>query len=294
VRSRARRRLAAAALLTAGCNGIAGSGAGCGVIEGPRPLPGGLKESSGVAASLKTRNVFWTHSDDTGPAVLWAVEDDGSVLGRVELEGTKVFDAEDIASGSCAAGSCLYLSDAGDNYDERDTAFVYRVPEPDPGAGTAHAERLPILLPDGPRDIEAIFVLPGEQLFLVTKGREEPISVYRYPPPLRPDVPVTVEEVQRLSDNSRVLPRQVTGASAKADGSVVVLRTYETLLFYRWTGDRLEPLPDGTVNLRSLREAQGEGVAVAPDGMVVLTSEGGPARAAGSITVLRCRFDETD
>lgn len=277
-----------------GCGGWGGAGAGCGVAEGPRPLAEALVESSGVAPSLREKDVFWTHSDDTGPGVLWSIRADGSAIGRVALEGVSLFDAEDIAASSCPAGSCLYLGDIGDNYDERDTIAIYRIPEPPPGAVTARAERFPILLPDGARDIEAMFLLPGERLFLVTKGREQPVTVYRYPRPLRPDTAVTLEEVQRLSENPRVLPRQVTGASAAQDGSIVVLRTYETLLFYRWTGAKLEPLPNGTVNLRSLREAQGEGVAVAPDGLVVLTSEGGPARAAGSVTVLRCRFGDAD
>jgi hypothetical protein len=289
------KRWTAAALLVAlGCTSWAGGGAaGCGVAQGPRPLPPSLDENSGIAPSLRSPGVYWTHSDDTGPGVIWAVTGDGAILGRVELDGVEVFDAEDIASSSCAAGSCLYLADVGDNYNERDTLAVYRVEEPDAVDGSVRSERLPIVLPDGARDIEAIFVLPGERLFFVTKGREQPISVYRYPGPLRPDAAVTVEEVQQLSENARVLPRQVTGASAAPDGSVVVLRTYETLLFHTWDGSKLVPIENGVVNLRSLREAQGEGVGVGADGLVVLTSEGGPARAAGSITVLRCRFGET-
>jgi hypothetical protein len=279
-------------LLAAGCNGWGGA-AGCGVSEGPRPLPEPLNENSGVTPSLRHPGVYWTHSDDTGPAVLWAVTGDGAVLGRVELDGVRVFDAEDIASSACAGGACLYLADVGDNYNERDTLVVYRVSEPEARDGTVASERIPIVLPDGPRDVESIFVLPGERLFLVTKGREQAISVYRYPGSLRPDSTVTVEEVQQLSEGARVLPRQVTGASAAPDGSVIVLRTYETLLFHSWDGGKLVPIEGGVVNLRSLREAQGEGVGVGAGGLVVLTSEGGPARAAGSITVLRCRFGES-
>ena len=226
--------------------------------------------------------------------MLWAVNGDGAILGRVALRDVEAYDAEDIASATCGAGSCLYLADVGDNYDERDTLAVYRVEEPPAADATVRSDRFPIVLPNGPRDVESIFLLPGERLFLVTKGREQAISVYRYPGELRPGVPVTVEEVQQLSENARVLPRQITGASAAPDGSVVVLRTYETLLFHRWDGAKLVPLENGVVNLRSLREAQGEGVGVGADGLVVLTSEGGPARAAGSITVLRCRFPEAD
>ena len=258
-------------------------------MEGPRALPEDLSESSGIAPSLRTPGVYWTHSDDSGPGVLWAVDGRGGVLGQFELAGTRMYDPEDLAAAACAEGRCLYLADTGDNYNERDTVAVYRVVEPAPGDGSVAWQRLPIRLPDGPRDVEAIFVLPGEQIFLVTKGRKNAISVYRYPSPPRPDTLVTLEEVQRLSEGARVLPRQVTGAAAAPDGSVVVIRTYETLLFHRWDGTRLVPVENGTVSLRSLREAQGEGVGVGRDGIIVLTSEGGPADAAGSLTVLRCR-----
>ena len=73
----------------------------------------------------------------------------------------------------------------------------------------------------------------------------------------------------------------------------MVIRTYETLLFHRWDGDTLVALPeDGTVNLRPLREAQGEGVGFGADGVLALTSESGPSGAGGSIALLRCRFEE--
>ena len=281
-----------AGLLFAGCGVWSAAGPGCGIIEEARAFPAGLTEASGVAPSLINTGVYWTHSDDAGPRVLWAVDAQGAVLGEVELEGVRVFDAEDLAAARCGEASCLYLGDVGDNYGERDSLFVYRVIEPEPNSGSVASQRLAMTLPDGARDVEALFVLPGERLFLVTKGQEQPITVYRYPGRLRPDSLVMLEEVQRLSETARVLPRQVTGASAAPDGSVVAIRTYETLLFYQWTGAELALLENGTVNLRTLREAQGEGVGVGEDGLVVLTSEGGPTGGAGSITVLRCRIGQ--
>ena len=278
-----------AGLLFAGCGVWSAAGPGCGIIEGARAFPEGLTEASGVAPSLTNPGVYWTHSDNAGPAVLWAVDAQGAVLGEVELEGVRLFDAEDLAAARCGDASCLYLGDVGDNYAERDTLLVYRVIEPDPRSRSVTSQRLVMALPDGARNVEALFVLSGERLFLVTKGQEQPITVYRYPGRLKADSLVVLEEVQRLSETARVLPRQVTGASAAPDGSVVAIRTYETLLFYRWNGTELVLLEDGTVNLRTLREAQGEGVGVGEDGLVVLTSEGGPTGGAGSITVLRCR-----
>jgi hypothetical protein len=174
--------------------------------------------------------------------------------------------------------------------------MVLRVVEPDPRSqGDVAFQRLLFNLPTGAHDAEAIFVLPGEQLFLVSKGSDEPVTLYRYPPPLRPDTLITLEVVQQLSETPRVLPRQVTGAAASRDGGLVVLRTYETLLFHRWNGGALVPIAEeGTVNLRTLRESKGEGVGFGADGVVALTSETGPAGAGASIALLRCRFDAAE
>ena len=80
-----------------------------------------------------------------------------------------------------------------------------------------------MVLPDGPRDIEAMYVLPSEQIFFVTKGRNHPVTIYRYPPPLRSEDVVTLVEVQRLTTGPVGRPRMVTGASATLDGGTVVL-----------------------------------------------------------------------
>lgn len=194
-------------------------------------------------------------------------------------------------AGCALGGSCLYLADLGDNYEERTFGRILRVPEPDPTApDTLRPEIFPVRLPQGARDIEALLVLPGERLLAVTKGRNHAITVYRYPGVLRPDT-VTLEEVQRLSDGPRILPRQVTGGAVSPSGGVVALRTYESLQFYRVVADTLVPVEGGLVNLRPLREPQGEGVGMGLDGSVVLASEGGPAGAAGSFSFMRCQVE---
>jgi hypothetical protein len=143
-------------------------------------------------------------------------------------------------------------------------------------------------LPDGPRDIEAMYVLPPEQIFFVTKGRNHPVTIYRYPLPLRSDEVVTLVEVQRLTTDRVARGRMVTGASATLDGSTVAIRTYETLEFFSVTaGERLLESDLGRVDLRSLGEAQGEGVGFGADGTVVLTSESAGGVGA-SLTFLSC------
>ena len=201
-------------------------------------------------------------------------------------------DWEDIARGRCDLGPCLYIAGTGDNAERRDIISFYRLAEPDGLRDqTVDAERYRMVLPDGPRDIEAMYVLPTDRIFLVTKGRNHPVTVYRYPLPLRSEDVVTLVEVQRLTDGPAALPRQVTGASATLDGGTVAIRTYGSLQFFDVSeGDLLVRSGEGPVDLRPLRETQGEGVSVAANGEIILSSE----RAGGSgpsLTFLSCELN---
>lgn len=270
---------------------VSAAGPGCTLESDRVELPRELRESSGVAVSLRDPNLLWTHNDDG--SVLYALGADGRVRGRLGVE-VPLRDWEDLAAGRCSAGSCLYFADTGDNAERRRAGDVriLRAVEPDLGTtGSVPVEAFPVLLPDGPRDIEALFVLPGERPYLITKGRNHPITVYRYPPPLRP-VAVTLEEVQRLSNRPEFLLDGVTGADASPDGAIVAVRTYQALRFYRVQADTLSLVPNGLVDLRPLREAQGEAVAIGREGRVALTSEGGPFGAAPSLHLLRCALTE--
>ncbi|NNF12482.1 MAG: hypothetical protein HKN72_04640 [Gemmatimonadetes bacterium] len=272
------------------CAPIALAGPDCAPVRRGVPLPAAVDESSGVAVGLRQPSVLWTHNDDG--STLFALDSTGALLDSRPVR-PRLRDWEDLAVARCEAhGSCVYMADTGDNAERRrpGTIRVLRIAEPGPSANSVlRGEVFPLRLPDGPRDIEAMFVLPDERLYLVTKGRNHAVTVYRYPGPLRPDT-VTMEEVQRLGDGARPLADQVTGASALSDGGdVVAIRTYQSMVFYRMEGDTLAPLADGLVNLRTLEESQGEAVALGPGGLVVLTSEAGFFGSLGSMNLLRCR-----
>lgn len=276
----------AAALLA--CAPVALAGPDCRPSATGIELPRALVETSGVAVGRRDPGLLWTHNDDG--STLFAVDSVGRLLDAAAVR-PRLRDWEDLASGACDAhGSCLYLADTGDNDERRPAGHIriVRMAEPElPLEESLRGEVLPIRLPDGPRDVEALFVLPGERLYVVTKGRNHAITVYGYPPPLRPDT-VTLVEVQRLTGGAQPLANQVTGAAAWGEPALVGIRTYQTMAFYRMAADTLTPLADGLVNLRALRETQGEGVALGPDGLVVLTSEGGIFGAAPSMNLLRC------
>lgn len=280
--------------VVAGCaaEGEAGAAApgGCTIIERANSLPAVLEESSGIAESRREAGIFWTHNDSGHEPELYAIDAAGTLLGIVAVEGARNRDWEDIAAGPCESGNCLYIADIGDNEVRRNDVELYIVPEPVPGSGTvAPAAELSFSYPGGPRDAEALFVLPSGEIYLLTKGRDNPVALYRYPLPLKPGKTVQLEQIRAFSDGAVPVPNQISGADASPDGNWVAIRTYASLLLFR-TPDLLSPAgtPVEEVPLASLGQAQGEAVAIRSDGTVVLTSEGKGKRVPPSIAVLKC------
>jgi hypothetical protein len=252
----------------------------------------GLPEASGVAVSRKSADVLWSHND-SGEPVLVAVGTDGQTRGRVWIAGAAVEDWEDIDVGPCPGGSCIYIGDIGDNNAKRGSLTIYRVPEPDPAAERSpRAESMRLTYPDGPKDAEALVVLPNGSLYIVTKGERSAVTLYRAGTftngttvRLAP-VATIVEGNQRAGVARR---DRITGASASRDGRWIVLRTLSDVMFYR-TSD----LESGKVreefrySLGTVGGLQGEGVAFADGGTIWLSSEGGGAGRPGTIAKLSC------
>lgn len=278
-----------AVLASTGCPWNAAGETGCKPIEPPRPLPEVLKESSGVAWSLARPGILWSHNDGGDDPVLYALDTQGRLQARIPLEGIENRDWEDIATARCYAGSCIYIADTGDNYARWSEIYIHRIVDTGSLEETPRAvETFPMILPDGARDIEALFILPGEDIHLITKGRHEGNTVYRYPPPLRPGEIVTLEEVQTLSDGPMPIPTQITGADASTDGKIVVVRSYQDMTFYTVEDGLLVPIEGGKVPLRTLEEPQGEGIALGAGAQLFLTTEGGNFGGVAALRVLEC------
>jgi hypothetical protein len=246
----------------------------CEVVRPGSALPWAVSETSGLARSERVPGRFWTLNDAGNGPVLFALDTAGDLVGRVRVAGARNRDWEDMESGACEDGPCLYVADIGDNEGERSSITVYRVPEPDPGAGeSAAATAFPARYPDGARDAEALFVVGGRP-YVVTKGRDGPIALYRYPEPLRAGRTVTLERVGDVLPTPAGDRDRVTGASASPDGRRVAIRSYRRLHLFPAdeliAGSAVEP---EVFDLSTLGEAQGEAVALGAAGEVWLTTE---------------------
>jgi hypothetical protein len=249
-----------------------------------------LSEGSGLAASRSKPGRFWSHNDGGAPA-LFALDATGRVEGRIRVAKARVEDWEGLASGSCAKGSCLFVGDIGDNREKRKTITVYRLAEPAATEGSVEAEAFDGEYPDGAHNAETLLVAPDGRLHVVTKN-EGAVRLFRFPADPRPGATAKLEQVGEPHVRERRVGRDlITDGAVSPDGTWVALRTTGMLTFYRaaefFSGTWREA---GRVDLRPLREPQGEAVAFGPDGAVFLAGEGGGKKKPGSFARLSCVF----
>src|SRR5688572_16825999 len=259
-------------------------------VSGPAvDLPRDLKESSGLAQGRRNPGLFWSHNDAGNSPVLYGVSSDGSLGATVRVQGATLEDWEDIEAGACGGTNCLFVGDIGDNSGNRGTITIYRVEEPAAGAASAAATALTARYPGGPRDAEAMFML-SDDIYIVTKGRTGPIELYRFPEAASQRGTATLEKVRELWPAPKTSDDRVTSASASPNGRWVGIRTYRKLYIYPASGltSTTGSIPEPVVmDLSTLKEKGGEGLALANDGTVWLSSEAGgkdPAR----LSQLKC------
>jgi WD40 repeat protein len=247
-----------------------------------------LPEASGLAVSRADANLLWAHNDSSG-AVLYALSKDGTLKGRVSLTGAQVDDWEAVTTASCPSGSCLYVGDIGDNNRSRPTITIYRMPEPAPADSAApHIDSIQLTYPDGPQDAEALFATTDGALFIVTKGENGPVNVYRVPSEVNAAAPAKLQRVATLTADAAEKTSRVTDAAVSPNGRWVALRTGDKVLFYQTqaltTGQPDTPLQ---FDLRGLNEPQGEGIAWARDNTLYLAGEG---PGGGTLARISCNL----
>jgi hypothetical protein len=225
--------------------------------------------------------------------MLLALDAQNGAAVRVSVSGAAVEDWEAIAIGRCAAGSCLYIGDIGDNDGDRRRITVYRVPEPEAAARTMAVDAVfHATYPDSAQDAEALLVSPEGRLLIATKGEQRSVALYRFPQDPKPGTTVTLERVgQPLTPGAADPAQRVTDGAMSADGRWIALRTRTTLTFYS-AADVMKGVwrVGSRVDLASLGERQGEGLALGEGGAVYLLGEGGGGKRPGTFARFTCRL----
>jgi len=257
-----------------------------GVVAGAIADPD-LVELSGLAASHAHPGVLWANNDSGDSPRLFAMSDTGAALGVFTVAGAEAIDWEDIATGPGPdpAMSYIYVGDIGDNAAARDHVTVYRLPEPASAPDGADvtldgAEAIQLTYPAGPEDAEALFVDPRSgDLFIITKqlsGFSKVLTAAAAD--LAGTAPVAMQQVGTIAvaatdqydpNAAMALPStMVTAADIAADGTVVLVRTYQQVLaFARGDGQTVaDALAGAPCEAAQVGEPQGEAIALSATG----------------------------
>jgi hypothetical protein len=257
-----------------------------------------IKESSGIAASQRNANIYWTHNDSGDRPFIFAFDRQGKHRGVWRVTGARAVDWEDMAIGPGPKRglSYLYIGDIGDNEKERDQITVYRVAEPQITAkdssstvqkprGTEAAAVIRLKYPDGKHDAEALLIHPiTGDLYIITKVRGAAARVYK----LRATAPKTrVTPLSYVGEFRFPNPFLgfITGGAISPDGRRVIISDYLGACELILPGKRgiafdeiwkQSPLPVNIGGFPGVRR-QGEAICYRADGMAILaTSEGVP------------------
>lgn len=208
-----------------------------------------LDEISGIVKSRQYKDTYWVHNDSGDSSRIFAINSQGEVLfpgfdpkdptkGRGEYEGIKIKKAanrdwEDIA----LDGKTMYISDCGNNANQRTDLGIYKLQEPNPltDLKASHDGFIPVAYPDQKEfppkfnlnfDCEAIFVLKGKVHF-ITKHRlgkfpANSASLYRLDD-VKPNG--AVNTLTKL-DSKEDMGGWVTGADLSPDGKTLAVLTH--------------------------------------------------------------------
>jgi hypothetical protein len=211
-------------------------------------------ESSGLV-DLGDQIVTMNDSGDT--ARVFTVDlGTGKTVGVTHWNGA----AEDLESLAPAGPGEVWAGDTGDNGHSRSSITVARVPV---GSGdrTVDVPSYDLVYPDGPRDAETLLSDPATGRLYVVSKTPMGGTVYAAPSALKAGVD------NQLAPIGSVLGLATDGAFFP-DGKHIVIRNYTSASVYSFPGLALQ----GSWILP--RQKQGEGLAVAADDSLYLSSEG--------------------
>ena len=222
-----------------------------------------IKESSGIVASRRYNNVYWTHNDGGGPKkqVLYAIDRKGKTRAFFPVIGVTLHDWEDLAIDSTGH---LYIGDIGNNDSKRDALAVYEIKEPNPQAG---AERISpkrvwnLRFPRAPFDCESLFVWKDDGYVVSKVFNNARAQIFRFPLK-ETNRPLTLELVATTKIES-----PVTGADISADGTLLGLVAKNGAYVFRIDGD-VTRVSNANPHRTKLKNEHIEGCCFVPEGLL--------------------------
>jgi hypothetical protein len=196
------------------------------VVDNPK-----IREASGIIASRRYPDVFWTHNDQGSKPLLYGITRAGKTVAEFPVTGAKIEDWEDIAIDD---EGHIYVGDIGNNDAKRTELAVHRVREPNPqkpGKKVKIEQTFNLRFPKKPFDCESLFVHHGYGYVISKVFKDKDAAIYRFP--LKPQAaPFVLEWVARLPIDS-----PVTGADISQDGQRLGIVCKSGAYVFRIDGD---------------------------------------------------------
>lgn len=244
--------------------GCAGRSLPAGVTEVGRVQHPRMTESSGIAASLTQKDVFWTHTDGgarRNPLV--AMSRTGGTLAEFSIIGPAIEDWEDIAA---APNGRLYIADIGNNDARRSSLTVHEVNEPTLGAAGQRSVQVNrswrLTFPGKPFDCESLIVWKDHGYVISKVFNDAKAELHRFS--LTNAAPAQVLElVGKLKIES-----PVTAAALSPDGMLLGIVAKNGAYVYRVNGDPASAVGAGKPHQVKLRDEHIEGCTFVPEGLL--------------------------
>jgi len=190
-----------------------------------------ITESSGLAPSHVSPNVFWTHNDSGDEPRVFAFDRQGQHLGTSHFLGAQAKDWEDMGSFRLNGRSYLFVADVGDNRGKRESYSIYIAREPENPKRDTRAIAIDFQYSDGSHNCEAVAYDGTTGAFLlVEKAVRLRSRVYQLQWPARNNANERMRTATLVGEVSVPI---ATAADVSADGLNLVVATYGKGYFVR-------------------------------------------------------------
>ena len=212
-----------------------------------------IPEASGIAESRRQNGVFWIINDGGNDTSIFAIDGPGKGIGRLEVEGVKNKDWEDIAAFTLKEKPYLLIADFGDNDAKRKKYRLHFIKEPK--AKHLNPKKsfsvkpdwsLEFTYEDGPRDAESIAVDVKHKKIYILSKRDQPPVLYELPLQKKPKklkaVAKRIGDLKELKSTAvndirslkyATFTNKPTAMDISSDGLSAVVLTYINAYYYR-------------------------------------------------------------
>lgn len=240
-----------------------------------------LSEASGLAFSVKNKDMIWSHNDSGNANILFLINaKTGEIMARYTIMGTSNLDWEDmeITIDSVTGEPYVYIADIGDNSESRSVYAIYRFKEPQYDSehygrniqwSPEDLSRINLTYPDGSHDAESLLVDPvTKDIYLVTK-RDYLSTLYVLP------FPYKTEGINTMYKAGVFSFREASAGTVSLDGTKIMIKNRQDIFYWNHNPNQhlWQTLAQTPVKAPYAGEPQGEAVAFDIDNNYFTLSE---------------------